>query len=52
MQKNPPKFFEITVYVDPETNSDLEELSSKKKKKISTLVKEAIFNYIDEEFEE
>ena len=50
--KHPPKFFEITVYVDPETNNDLEELSSKKKKKISTLVKEAIFNYIEEENED
>ena len=50
--KNPPKFIEIQIYIDPETNQELEKLSKEKNKKISSLVKEAIFRYIEDEGEE
>lgn len=49
--KNPPKFIEITIYIDPDTNKELENLSKEKNRKIGTLVKDAIFRYLEDEGE-
>ncbi len=50
--KNPPKFFELTIYLDQDTGKELERLAKNQNTKINNIVKTAIHRFIEEEEEE